>query len=78
MHAGFAGARAVRKANLECKGLQAAAVPCPRVHPVRIAFAIVDDTMQNIERIVGILQPRRIYLQSVLMTTDSELNQRIR
>jgi lysophospholipase L1-like esterase len=37
----------------------------------------VDDVAQNIEQIVSTLQPRRIYLESVILTADSDLNQRV-
>jgi lysophospholipase L1-like esterase len=36
-----------------------------------------EEIAQNLERIVATLQPRRVYLQSVLMTSDMDLNQRI-
>lgn len=36
-----------------------------------------EETAENVERIVATLQPRRIYLQSVLLTSDVDLNQRI-
>jgi len=36
-----------------------------------------EETAQNLENIVADLQPRRVYLESTLLTSDSDLNQRV-
>jgi lysophospholipase L1-like esterase len=36
-----------------------------------------EETAQNVEQIVTALQPRRVYLESVLLTSDPDLNQRV-
>jgi lysophospholipase L1-like esterase len=36
-----------------------------------------EETALNIEHILDTLQPRRVYLQSVLLTSDSDINERV-
>ena len=36
-----------------------------------------DETAQNVEQIIDVVQPRRVYLESVLLTSDDDLNQRV-